>query len=685
MIILWNSTLFLSKNIYFWIHTSLSYFAIVISIVAFSFVKAEGVTTTELMKLKTMSLETLMSVEVTSVSRRKQKLANAASAVFVINQNDIHHSSATSIPELLRMVPGINVARVDANSWAISSRGLNGLFANKLLVLMDGRSVYSPTFSGVYWNVQDTVLEDIERIEVIRGPGASVWGANAVNGVINIITKSSADTQGTLLTAGIGTEERKFGSIRQGGEIGSGHYRLYAKYLKRDDAVFTNGQDADDAWDSLRAGFRTDFQPSNNDKVTFQGDIYQGDAGQTVNSPSLNPPYMSAVNNNFDFNGANLLARWEKSLVDGSSGALQFYYDQAKYTGQRNEDRQTLDLEYKFHLAPQNAHELVWGLGYRYTWDDLEETDLRSFEPQTRYDSTYNAFLQDEITLINEKLYLTLGTKLEHNDYSGFEIQPTARLLWHPEQEHSLWLAISRAVRTPNRSENDTTAIPAIMPPLSGGLPVQMQIMGNDDFDSEVLIAYEAGYRMPFTPRGSIDLALFYNDYDRLRSIESTGITPHPPSHITANNRVENKLSGESYGLELALELRPQDWWHLQIAYSWTDVHLRLDSDSSDNLSEADEGVTPEHQFSLRSGMELSDVVDLDLWLRYVDELPSGHIDAYTTLDARLSWEFRQGLEFSLVARNLMDSQHAEYNQSILTSPITEIEREFYGQVTWKF
>ncbi|MCP3852163.1 MAG: TonB-dependent receptor [Gammaproteobacteria bacterium] len=652
-----------------------------------SVVKAESITTTEteLMKLKAMSLEALMNVEVTSVSRRKQKLVDAASAVFVINQKDIHHSGATSIPELLRMVPGINVARVDANSWAITSRGLSGLFANKLLVLMDGRSVYSPSFSGVYWSVQDTVLEDIERIEVIRGPGASVWGANAVNGVINIITKSAADTQGTLLTAGTGTEERKFGSIRQGGEIGKGHYRLYAKYFKRDDAVFTNGQDADDAWDSLRAGFRTDFQSSDNDKVTIQGDIYQGDAGETVTSPSISPPYMPTVNNNYDFNGANLLARWERSFFDGSSRALQFYYDKAKYTGQRNEHRQTLDLEYKFHLAPQNSHELVWGVGYRYTWDKLQETEFRSFEPQSRYDSTYNAFIQDEITLIDEKLFLTLGTKLEHNDYSGFEIQPTARLLWHPEQDHSLWLAISRAVRTPNRSEHDTTAIPAVMPPFSGGLPVQMQIMGNDDFDSEVLIAYEAGYRMPFTPLGSIDLALFYNDYDQLRSIESVGIVPHPPSHITATNTIENKLSGESYGVELALKLRPRDGWELQLAYSWSDVHLRLDSDSSDNLSKEDEGTTPEHQLSLRSGMELSSVVDLDLWLRYVDELPSGNIDAYTTLDARLSWEYREGLEFSLVARNLMDSQHAEYNQSILSAPVTEIEREFYGQVTWKY
>ncbi len=646
---------------------------------------ASTIAKADLQQLKNMSLEALMDVQVTSVSRRQQRLSDAASAVFVISQEDIYHSGATSIPELLRMVPGVNVARVDANSWAVTARGLNGLFANKLLVLMDGRSIYSPTFSGVYWSVQDTILEDIERIEVIRGPGASVWGSNAVNGVINIITKSAMDTQGTLVTAGVGSEELGFGSVRQGGEfVKDGYYRLYAKYFNRDDAVFSDGSDAADGWDSIRAGFRTDWQHSLMDSFTIQGDIYQGDAGQTVTEPSLSAPYMPMVNRSFDFQGTNLLARWERKFDDDSSRALQFYYDRVKYTGQRNEDRQSLDLEYKFHLVPRGGHDLVMGVGYRYTWDELEATDFRLFEPVSRHDQMYSAFIQDEISLIEDTLYLTLGSKFEHNDYTGFEVQPTARLLWHPKEEHSLWLAVSRAVRTPNRSEHDTTAVPAVMPSPSG-LPVQMQIEGNDEFDTETLIAYEAGYRMPFTQRGHFDLALFYHDYDRLRSIELVGQVPQPPTHVIAVNSLENKRSGKSYGLELALDLQPLDWWRLQAAYSWIDIKLHMDPDSNDLISEKEEGTTPEQQLSLRSSMELTDAFDLDLWVRYVDELPTVGVDDYWTLDTRIGWKIGKNFELSLVGRNLLRSQHAEFSQLVLTAPVTEVEREIYGQVTWRF
>ncbi len=423
-----------------------------------------------------LSLEELMDVEVTSVSKRPQRLADAAAAIFVITQEDIRRPGATNIPELLRMVPGVEVARIDANKWAVSVRGFNARFSNKLLVLIDGRSVYSPLFSSVFWDIHDLVLEDIERIEVIRGPGATMWGANAVNGVINIITRSAKDTQGALLSGGGGTEQRAFGTARYGGRIGDNlYYRGYVKAAKLDDGALASGDDGADGFHQSRSGFRLDWEPRDEDTLTLAGDLYRLDNGTTdASHPLFVPPYLSTWDDRGKAEGGSILANWSRHLsadagLCGSADVIE------------------ADLQHDF--SPLSGHRLVWGLGYRYTHTASDSTLYMRPSPANRSESLFSAFVQDEISLITDQLSLTLGSKFEHNDASGFEVQPTARLLWTPSPNHSLWAAVSRAVRTPSVSERDADLTAVVIPPGTpenpGPLPVEVALVGNDAIDSE--------------------------------------------------------------------------------------------------------------------------------------------------------------------------------------------------------
>lgn len=643
------------------------------------------------LNLSELGIEELLNIQVTSVAKKGQKLSDAAAAVFVVTREDIRRSGATSIPELLRMVPGLQVARLDANKWAISARGFNDRFADKLLVLMDGRTVYTPVFSGVYWDVQDTMLEDIDRIEVIRGPGAALWGANAFNGVINIITKHAQETQGSLLSAGAGTGERGFGGARHGGRIGDDtYYRLYARYFDRSGGVDAAGREGEDDWSVLRGGFRVDSDLTARDTLTVQGDIYHGREGETYNLPLLVPPFSRTLDARTDMAGGNILTRWTRSLSDTADLSLQLYYDRTeREMAVWGENSDTIDVDFQNRFRFGSRQEITWGFGYRFSHERMDSSPAVTFSPENRSDDLYSFFLQDDISLIEERLRLVLGSRFEHNEFTGFEIQPNARLIWTPDYRQTLWAAVSRAVRTPSLAETTYRNESVTVAPGTdtGGLPALLSVSGSEGFKSGTLLAFEAGYRAEPVEHLTVDLSLFYNRYNDLRSFElGTPFVATPPPHIVFPAVLANKMNGETWGIEAVADWAAREWWRLQAAYTYLKMGLDLDSGSnSQPYLKFVEGTSPRHQGSLRSSMDLGRGVELDLWIRYVDRLHFFAIDRYVTVDARLAWKPVRNLELSLVGRNLADSHHPEFNSLILPTAPTEVERSYYGKVTWRF
>ena len=639
--------------------------------------------------LTVLSLEELMEIEVTvtSVSKKSQKISEAPAAIFVISQEDIRRSGATSIPEILRMVPGLEVARIDANKWAISSRGFNGRFANKLLVLIDGRSAYTPLFSGVFWDMQDTVLDDIERIEIIRGPGANMWGANAVNGVINIITKNAASTQGNLLSVGTGGEERGFITLRHGGKLGEKtYYRGFFKFFDRDGGIDEQGSDSADSWSVYRAGFRVDSEATPKDMLTVQGDIFSGKSGVTFTSPTLTTPFSETIEDDTEISGGNVLARWTHAGPDNSEMALQVYFDRTEIKFDIiSELRNTIDLDFQHRFSLGAFQEIVWGLGYRYTEDEIQNSFHLTIDPDDRNDNLYSAFIEDELRLYDERLIVTVGSKLEHNNYTGIEVQPSARALWQLNTDQSVWAAVSRAVRTPSRADDDIRINQQAM---TGAPPVLISIFGDSDFESEDLLAYEVGYRVRPAEWLSLDIATFYNQYDNLRTLElgSPYIEATPaPVHIVLPATAANKMDGETYGIEIAADALALEWLHFQLAYTFLQMELNLESSSTDTTSRSAEGQSPHHQISLLTSMNIRRNVELDLWIKYVDELPSLDIDSYISLDTRLSWWPKNNMEISLVGQNLLDNHQLQYKPELIDILPTEVERSVYGKLTWQF
>jgi len=637
--------------------------------------------------LTELTLQELMNIEVTSAAKTPQSLQDATAAVFVISREDIRRSGVTSIPEALRLAPGIQVARISSNAWAVSARGFNGRFANKLLVLMDGRTLYNHLFSGVFWDIQDTLLEDVERIEVIRGPGAALWGANAVNGVINIITREAGATQGTLLTAGGGTEERAFVGVRQGGKLGAGTFlRLYGKAFERDGGRDASGREGADDWRMQRAGFRLDRQADAVDAFTVQGDIYRGRIGETFVVPTLSPPFSRQFDEDTDVSGGNLLSRWCRTFSETSDLALQVYFDRAlnhdAITGQA---RNTWDLDFQHRFAPASRHSLLWGLGYRYYEDDTRPGLTVAFDPEDDSKELLRAFVQDDVELIPGRLRLTVGSQFEHNDHTGFEIQPTLRLRWTPRPNHTLWGAISRAVHTPSRAEDDIRLDQATLPTTP---PTVVALVGDRDVEAEELLAFELGYRSQLTPRLALDVATFYNRYRHLVTAEPGAPfleTEPAPLHAVLPLVGDNRMHGKSYGAELAADWHPLSRWRLQAVYSYLQLLLDVDTGSKSDLFKELARTAPHHQASLRSSLDLPRGVELDLWLRYVDNLPAPDIGSYLTLDARLAWTPRRNLELALVGQNLLDDRHPEFASEKLDAAVMEIERGVYGKITWQF
>lgn len=626
-----------------------------------------------------IDLDDLMNVRVTSPAKKEQPLTGVPAAVYVIRNDDLRRSGAKSIPEALRGVPGLQVARTQSRKWAVSSRGFNDNLSNKLLVLIDGRSVYSPIHSGVFWDVQDAFLEDVERIEVIRGPGGSLWGANAINGVINVITKKAGETRGGVLAAGAGTEERAFGGVRWGFEDEPGlDIRLFAKYNHYDDAA--SGLDPDrDAYDGGflgRAGFRSDWKAGDRNHVSILGDFYDGQVKEDVAAPSLSSPTgVDAFRDRTDVRGGSVLLRWERELGKESSLTAQAYYDHTfRSTGLFDDGIQTGDLDLQHRFQPLDGHDVIWGAGYRVTRSDLRGTFPFHMTPERRSDDVVSAFLQDEIRLIRDRLRLVLGSKFEHNDYSGFEYQPSARLAWTPDERHMVWLAASRAVRTPSIFDFDGRLNPIVVP---GAPPLVFSIRGNHEFRSEVLIAYEAGYRVRPAEILSLDLAGFYNRYDRLRSGEVGAFfveTDPAPPHLVIPVDLGNGLDAETWGVELAANFQMAPGWLLQASYSF----LRLNA-SEDTAERRD----PRHTLWARLAIDLPWNLSLDLLGRYVSSLPSFEVEAYAEADVRLAWrDPSRRFEAALVGQNLVHDSHAEFESETQRG---EIERGVYLEATWRY
>jgi len=631
----------------------------------------------EISDITEMSIEELMNIEVTSVSKKKEKLSESSAAVFVITQEDIRRSSAKTIPELLRMVPGLHVARINAQAWAISVRGFNGEFANKLLVLMDGRSLYVPHFSGVYWQLQDFVLDDIERIEVIRGPGASVWGANAVNGVINIITQNSRDTQGGLLNTLIGNEEKMISSIRYGGQLDvSTWYRIYAKYSLRDNSVFRHDGSAEDSGDMFQGGFRFDIDITERDSMTLQGDSYDHDSATTEQIPMPIPPFSRTFKDRVEACGSNLLWRWNRVISETSSSTLQFYYDRLDITNDILPIvHDTIDLDFQHRVMLGSRHDFIWGVGYRTIREDVDNA-IFTIQPESRRDNLLSAFVQDDITLVEKLLELTIGSKFEDNDYTGFEIQPTMRILWKPHKHHNVWAAISRAARTPSTMEVDgrvTYVVPV------GNFDVPITAFGDDDYKSEYIDAYEVGYRMFPMKNLSLDFATFYNAYDNLRSLETVSLFP---SIVLLS---DNKMKGYTYGAEVAADCMLLNWWRLRGAYSYLQMHLEPDSDSGDIFSEGTEDLSPHHQAHLWSSMDITNDIEIDAGIRHVDRLPAIDVGSYTSFDLRLEWRPVKDLEISIAGQNLLRNTHTEFDPEFGIGMPSKVERSVYLQLRWRF
>jgi iron complex outermembrane recepter protein len=635
-------------------------------------------------RLKQVTLEELGQIEVTTASKEPVKVSRTPAAVYVITQQDIRRSGATSIPEALRLAPGVEVARVDSNTWSIGVRGFGSALSRDVLVLIDGRTVYTPLYAGVYWQVQDTVLEDIERIEVIRGPGGTIWGANAVNAVINIITKNAKDTRGMLVSTGGGNVDQGFVNLRYGGgNDKSFNYRIYGKAFTRGPEFHPNGSPFD-GWRMGQTGFRADGDLHNRDTFTLQGDLYNGDAGQSVGITTFSPPYMTNVEQSAELAGGNLLGRWTRTLGAGSDIQLQTYYDRTN-RGQASfaESRDTFDIDFIHHLPLPGRQDFLWGLGVRLSSGNTTEVvPTVAFTPSHLTDKLYSGFIQDEIPIIGNQFSLTIGSKFLQETYSHFELEPAARLLWTPNPRQTVWGAVTRAVRTPSRVEEDLQLTALLTPnPLTF-----LRVIGDRAFSTEHLLGYEVGYRSLIKPKLNLDIAAFYNNYDNLLSIEPGtpfSETSPAPTHVVVPFFFGNGLLGNTAGFEIAPDWTPTSRWRLRGSYSYLYIDLSTRTGSQDATTVGStEGSSPHHQVMIQSSLDLRKRLEFDQTVRYVSDLPAQQVRAYTTADVWFSWHATRSLELSVVGQNLLQPQHAEFGGD--PGGLVGIKRSAYAKITWQ-
>ncbi|MEJ0087905.1 MAG: TonB-dependent receptor [Pseudomonadota bacterium] len=603
--------------------------------------------------LKELSVDQLLDIHVTSVSKRSEPLSGAPASIYVISADAIRRSGATTLPEALRLAPNLQVARADSVQYAISARGFNNAIGNKLLVLVDGRTIYTPLFSGVFWDQQDILLEDIDRIEVISGPGAALWGANAVNGVINVITRSAQDTQGTLINAYGGNDERG-GAVRYGTTIGDGAVRMYAKYSELDPTQRADGGSILDDWRRGQIGFRADWARGD-DGFTVQGDAYKGD--------SVPRGFVGAFElTEVEVSGANLLGRWRRQTASGGELQLQAYLDHSERDDALfyRPTADIVDIDFQY-AATGDKHKVLWGAGYRYGHDDVDPGFVTIFVPESRTMQWGNLFVQDEMRL-SETVGATLGLKLESNDYTGVEVLPSVRLAWKPSESHLVWATLARAVRAPARYDRDVR-FPGFPP---------FFVVGGPNFESEVANVIELGFRGQPTSKLNYTVTTFVHLWDKLRSGTSLPV------------QLENKIEGEVYGVEAWAEYQPASFVVVSAGLTVMNEDLKLKRGSTDPVGVDNNTLRndPDHEWSLRSRFDLSRNLQFDLQLRRIGALPAPVVPAYSELEARLAWLPNEKIEVSLVGRNLLHSNHVEYGDAVSRS---QFERNFYGQVRWHF
>ena len=638
-------------------------------------------------QLKNLTLEELSSIEVTTPSKEPRSAFQTPAAIYVITSDDIRRSGATSIPEALRLAPGVEVARIDANKWAIGIRGFGSRLSRSVLVMIDGRTVYTPLFAGTYWEVQDTMMEDIDRIEVIRGPGGTIWGPNAVDGVINIITKPPSETQGTLVAAGGGNQDQGFLESRYGG--GNGHgltYRVYGKGYTYGPEYHPDGSNFDD-WRGAQGGFRMEWDRGSDDKFTMQGDFYQIEAGESVDAVTYAPPYSRIVDANADLSGENVMLVWQRSLANGGDLTLQTYYDRTnRYEPNLGERRNTFDVDFVEHLPWGGRQRVTWGLGSRVSpTHDLEVVSGLTFLPAQRTDQLYSAYFQDEVSLIEKRLTLVAGSKVLRTNFTSLEFEPSIRLAWTPSANQTVWAAFTHAVRTPSDAEEDfyLSGFSQITP---SGIPLMARFNANPDFAPEQMNGYELGYRQLVTKNILVDVASFYNHYHDLFDEEITG-TPFleedpPPLHYLLPAQFGNGLYGYTKGVEISPEWRATARWRLRGSYSFLHMNIGKSPHSLDvGTAPGIVGSSPGHQAWIQSSYDFSKRLQLDLTWRYVSALPGQLVPAYSTGDARFAWRLSPAVEVSVVGRNLLQPYHAEFGGD--PGPLVGIRRSAYLKLTW--
>jgi iron complex outermembrane receptor protein len=631
--------------------------------------------------LSSLSLEQLGSIEVTSTSKEPEEVWNTPAAIFVITEEDIRRSGVTSVPEALRLAPGVEVARMDSDHWAVGIRGFGSQFSKSVLVLIDGRSVYTPLFAGVYWQLQNVLLEDVERIEIIRGPGGTIWGANAVNGVINIITKNSSETHGGLVSGSGGNVDQGAGNFRYGGKVGKFNYRAYGMAFGRASEFHIDHAPFDD-WQMGQGGFRTDWT-ENRDSFTVQGDLYKGYDGERVEVSSYSPPSVAVVDAEHNVSGSNLLGRWKRDINGNSDLQIQGYYDRtSRLSPQLDETRNTYDIDLIYHLKA-SRHDLLFGAGGRWSPDHIgQKFATLDFEPHNETDSIYSGFIQDQFSIVPNVLSVVLGSKFEHNNYSGFDVQPNARLLWTPTKHQTIWAALTRAVRTPSRLDTDLQLTDF----LSAKPPEFLRVVGAPNFRAEKLVGTEIGYRALLARSLYVDVAAFYNDYNDLYGYGPGKVfveTTPAPAHIVLQLPLANSLKGLTKGIEFAPDWKPASWLDLKGSYSFLHLSVHDKAGFTDALNTAsDNGSSPHHEIEFQPQFNLPKKFEFDTTFRYVSALPAQAVGSYQTADARVGWSPKAFLELSFVGQNLFDPHHAEFGGD--DGPLVGIRRAYYGKVTWK-
>ena len=653
--------------------------------------------------LTSLSVEQLMNLDVTSVMKVPTDIKHVPAALFVLSSDEIRRTGATTIPEALRVVPGMHVAKVDGNKWAVSMRGFSSQFVNKLLVLVDGRSVYNPLFSGVWWDQQDVMMEDIERIEVIRGPGASLWGANAVNGVINIITKSAKDTQGGLVSSHVGTQ-RYGGGLRYGADLGGDSYlKVYGRHTNYSDSktLATSGNGGDEG-EMSKIGFRYDKAIDFTNKLSLQGDAYLGESDGALQhfpsltsqqTPVLAPPYSRALPTDQLFSGHYIQGRWEQYQSADSNTVLRMYWDRhSRKSPYLDSEYQidNIDVDFQHNYKLNDSHMFVWGSGVRFNLNNFQDSRQIAMSANNRTDRIYSLFAQDDITLVPDRWHLTLGSKLEHNPVTQFEVQPNARLLWTPDEKHSFWGSVSRSVRTPNWVEQNISYGLQTRPPIGGGAAtslnpaVMLNLTGNPDLTAEKMIGFELGWRGQISRQLSTDVALYHYSYD-----DYVSLTPNIQrfaGYMLQTLDYNNYGHVQVYGGEISVDWQATDDWKLRATYSHEEERFRLSPMAPANTTLISGDSYPAHKAMLWSMYQFSPQVKFDLNWRYSDAtgLNGDQSRAYQDLDARLGWDLGSGVELALVGRNLLNSSHFEYGSDMF-STATAVQREVYGTLRWDF